>query len=302
MTGIYSIEINNKLYIGSSYDIKGRWRQHKSDLKNNRHHNAHLQAAYNKYHNIKFTLLEHCETSISDEDLRALEKQYKEKLGYYNIQDPETHFGIKEVYQFNKDGTFIKKYASCAEAAQELQVSISNIMHAAQENEIYTKSAAGFYWSYTSTLSTRIDKRETPVHQYDIEGKYITSFKSLKELHDNIFPNIKYSTMAQAINDCHNYIIASYGGYRYSYIKTQQLDNTKLLFIRKNYPVIQILDNKIVKIWSKAAEAAKVLNCRSCEITEACKHGTKVRGYKWQRLGTKSSELLEHPEDIKAKA
>lgn len=50
-SGIYQIRniINNKIYIGSSANIKKRWSEHKRDLKNNKHDNGHLQGAYNKY-------------------------------------------------------------------------------------------------------------------------------------------------------------------------------------------------------------------------------------------------------------
>jgi len=60
--GIYKIEnmVNGKVYIGSSKDIKQRFRQHLSDLKNNRHHSIHLQRAWNKYgeSNFKFSIIE----------------------------------------------------------------------------------------------------------------------------------------------------------------------------------------------------------------------------------------------------
>lgn len=49
--GIYQIHnlINNKIYIGSSTDVKQRLRWHKSKLRLNKHNNIHLQNAYNKY-------------------------------------------------------------------------------------------------------------------------------------------------------------------------------------------------------------------------------------------------------------
>lgn len=49
--GIYCIrcKVNNKAYIGSSVDIKKRWRGHKGLLKRDRHYNKQLQEDYNKY-------------------------------------------------------------------------------------------------------------------------------------------------------------------------------------------------------------------------------------------------------------
>lgn len=50
-TGIYSIQNvkNGKRYIGSSYDIKNRWWQHKRQLQQQKHHSFILQRAWNKY-------------------------------------------------------------------------------------------------------------------------------------------------------------------------------------------------------------------------------------------------------------
>ena len=45
MIGVYKI-INlqtNKIYVGSSVDIEGRWKQHKKLLLKNKHHSIRLQ-------------------------------------------------------------------------------------------------------------------------------------------------------------------------------------------------------------------------------------------------------------------
>ena len=51
VSGIYLIrnKITKKNYIGSSNNIKRRWRHHRSLLKNNKHHSKSLQNSYNKY-------------------------------------------------------------------------------------------------------------------------------------------------------------------------------------------------------------------------------------------------------------
>ena len=51
ISGVYKITntINGKFYIGSSYDIEGRWDCHKKCLKGNYHNNPKLQHAWNKY-------------------------------------------------------------------------------------------------------------------------------------------------------------------------------------------------------------------------------------------------------------
>lgn len=72
MIGIYQIIINQKPYVGSSFDIERRLIQHKSDLNCHRHDNSHLQRAYDKYKEFKTEIIETFD-NISDEDLRKKE-------------------------------------------------------------------------------------------------------------------------------------------------------------------------------------------------------------------------------------
>ena len=49
--GIYKItnKINNKMYIGSSKNITGRWNYHIDDLFENKHHSYKLQKEFNEF-------------------------------------------------------------------------------------------------------------------------------------------------------------------------------------------------------------------------------------------------------------
>jgi group I intron endonuclease len=49
--GIYKITCtaNDKIYIGSSAHMRQRWNEHRSYLQRGKHHNRHLQFAWNKY-------------------------------------------------------------------------------------------------------------------------------------------------------------------------------------------------------------------------------------------------------------
>lgn len=305
MIGVYKIVINNKTYVGSSFNIKTRIRQHKSDLKRGRHDNPYLQKAFVKYQEFNWEVVEEVVCNITDKELRKLEKQWMEKLHpEYNMQDPETNFIIKKVYQFSKNGEFIKEYESTAEAALELGISQSNIVHAAQENETLTKTAGGFIWRYTKEFGEYIDKRHKDIYMYDMWGRYIKTFKTFEECRLEIAPNVRKDTFMSNINNvCINKIASAYG-YRFSKEKVEQLDNTKLLQFFKNFPILQLSfeGDKILKIWNKASDAAKFFNIKSCEITQAIAKNTTCKGYRWTRLGTKLSELLEKPEDIETKA
>jgi group I intron endonuclease len=49
--------VNDKFYVGSTTNQKVRFRQHRKLLRGNRHHCKHLQAAWNKYGEIKFAFV-----------------------------------------------------------------------------------------------------------------------------------------------------------------------------------------------------------------------------------------------------
>lgn len=86
MIGIYKItnKTNGKFYIGSSKNISKRFREHKLDLKKNKHKNKKLQNAFNKYgeENFIFEILEECNL----ENLLVLENKYYQELKpFYNL-------------------------------------------------------------------------------------------------------------------------------------------------------------------------------------------------------------------------
>ena len=68
LCGIYCIEntIDNKKYIGLSRDIRRRWNEHKSELRNNKHENIYLQRAWNKYGEdaFSFNVIELCDPFV----------------------------------------------------------------------------------------------------------------------------------------------------------------------------------------------------------------------------------------------
>ena len=74
--GIYSITntVNGKRYYGSSVNMEGRRRQHWSDLRNGKHKNPHLQAAWNLYGD-EFFVFSPVE-EVCAEKLQAVEQSY----------------------------------------------------------------------------------------------------------------------------------------------------------------------------------------------------------------------------------
>lgn len=91
--GIYKIRniLNNKIYIGSSYNIFARWNQHKQGLNKNKHNNKHLQNAWNKYgvENFEFSIIEECE------EINTLERE-QFYLDKYKTFDKEYGYNISK--------------------------------------------------------------------------------------------------------------------------------------------------------------------------------------------------------------
>lgn len=80
-SGIYSItnKKNGKRYIGLSKTLKKRFRRHETNLKKNKHHNDHLQFAYNKYgkENFEYEIIKEC----------PIDKLVEEEENYINYYD-----------------------------------------------------------------------------------------------------------------------------------------------------------------------------------------------------------------------
>lgn len=88
--GIYKIinVVNNKFYIGSAVDLKRRKTRHFSELRNGKHNNRHLQAAWVKYGEQAFVFVV-VEELPEDVDLLAAEnvwlRQHVGKEYCYNL-------------------------------------------------------------------------------------------------------------------------------------------------------------------------------------------------------------------------
>lgn len=98
--GIYKIinNVNNKLYIGSSMNIKSRFSKHKSLLKNNKHDNDYLQNSFNKYgiDNFSFEVIEFCEVS----ELIDKENYY---INFYKSNNLNLGYNLATVNEFRRN-------------------------------------------------------------------------------------------------------------------------------------------------------------------------------------------------------
>ena len=97
--GVYFIRnlANDKVYVGSSINIFTRWKRHKYELKNKKHHSEKLQRAFEKYGEINF---EFClaESALNGEQATLIEQKWINKLDSfvngYNINPFANNVGL----------------------------------------------------------------------------------------------------------------------------------------------------------------------------------------------------------------
>lgn len=98
--GIYMIksEVDNKVYIGSSINLKNRKYKHYWMLRRNKHDNKHLQNSFNKFgeSNFIFETLEECDLSV----LVDRENHYIE---LYKSNDSTHGFNLAVVNNFRRN-------------------------------------------------------------------------------------------------------------------------------------------------------------------------------------------------------
>ena len=130
LSGIYMIKnnINGKVYIGQSVDIKKRWREHKSAAfnENSKDYDMVIYRAIRKYglDNFTFSVLEKCPIEkLNEKEIYWIQKLNSKNDGY-NVSlggNDYTHLGnIVELYDYN--GNYVCEYANAMEVAKALNV------------------------------------------------------------------------------------------------------------------------------------------------------------------------------------
>lgn len=202
-SGIYMIQnvLNGKKYIGSTNNFKRRLNRHRTELRMGIHHSIHLQRAYNKYGEDKFTvvILEKCEP-IHD-TLLMIEQKYLDLLPEYNsnknatrkyskIPVIKTNRVKRKVDQYDLNYNYIKTFNSITEAAKSFNIPY-------RQNSIHTgitKCCMGkvvkemdYFWKYHNDprdIREVIKVKRKPgkkVDQLDLNGNYIRTFNNMQE-------------------------------------------------------------------------------------------------------------------------
>jgi hypothetical protein len=161
---------------------------------------------------------------------------------FYNLVPGGQGFSTREIYQFNKEGVFIKKFQSLELAARELSIkNKGNISLAADRIRNF---AGGFRWSYTDTIiitnPNKTGRKKGTKNSYKIKRKHQNTttiellcyengilFKKFDKQEDAA---LYFNTTIGHINQC---VMRSKKGFlykkKYSFLKGKKNKTTKII-------------------------------------------------------------------------
>lgn len=228
-SGIYKIRnmVNGKFYIGSSKQIRKRWKGHRNSLRKNKHCNPHLQSAVNHYGLDNFVCEIVEKVPQTNDDLfykRLIEKeQYwldtlkscDRKIGYNVLPNAGTPLG--------------RKYSQ--ESIERMRQ--SHIGH-----------------RHTKESKMKISESQyKPVYQIDTNGKIVRQFGSCIEAEKKT--GISRQNISMACRKKTNYV----GGFQWCYVSN--FENFVHHLPKGCKPVFRIENGKQKQIWNSIQDAAK---------------------------------------------
>ncbi|MGG3889605.1 GIY-YIG nuclease family protein [Metabacillus fastidiosus] len=182
LCGIYMILnlINNKIYIGSSINIKKRWQAHKSYLNINQHSNRYLQNAWNKYgeENFKFKVID----NFIDQSLILLREQYW--IDYFQSADEECGYNISptagNLMGFKHSDETKRKISTRMKGKEKTSEHLANISNSLKGRKMSKEVKE-------KLLKANIGKKHTKEHREKISKHHYG--KKLSEAHKEVLVN-----------------------------------------------------------------------------------------------------------------
>jgi group I intron endonuclease len=181
--GIYKILNlkNNKVYIGSSFDVKARLRTHRNQLKTNVHGNSHLQYSYNKYgkDNFSYSIIKIVE-NCSSEELEEIEESFiklyeatNRAKGYNKREKCNTNKGLKWPEESKRKFSESKKGIKLRPWHAE-KIRLANI-------GVKRKKSTEMLNALRNNIKKAQEFNCKKVDQYTLDYKYIASYNSIIE-------------------------------------------------------------------------------------------------------------------------
>lgn len=298
--GIYKHvnKINNKVYIGVTSEVFcKRWSNGKKYIANEYFYNSIIKYGWENfdhylYKNKRWIKVKEYENRILDYEYsfseaceleRKLIKKYRKKLGFnnvYNLSSGGEGFSkitTKRVLQYNLNGDFIKEYESSKIASLSTNINYSTIVMCCN-NKI--KTAGRYLWKYKDSnkkiiIPQKIDNRNVKVLQYDLDGKYLNTYKSIADASkkNNICDNSIFLC-------CHNRRKQA-GNYQWQFItSSRKMEKVNKNSIRVREVLQYDLNGKFINKFNTLTEAINKFSNTS--IGYSCRNKCiTAGGYIW---------------------
>ncbi len=220
-------------------------------------------------------------------------KQVQEKIRKIKAQNP-----VNQISQYDTNGRLIRTFHNAEEAAKVIGVSGRHIAHAAVRKKVLT--AAGFIWRRGSALQVDLTPvldapgiRRTPlakhvprIGQYDLEGKLIRTFPTIREASVELGYN--YGRIQEAVKGRQ----LTYKGYIWRESIAPKIDVSHLhkakgyryspLSAHERKVTQYNLDGVRIQTFPNKAEATRATGVDNKSITQAVKgEAITAGGYLW---------------------
>lgn len=185
-SGIYAIRnnINGKVYVGQSTNIETRWIRHKSELRCHRHHNPHLQHAWDQYGESSFSIeiLERVEEGLSQAETSWIESLHAcdRELGYNILAEGSSMKGLK-----HSELTKAKMRKPRSELTRQTMRKPKSAEHKASMSRTQNNknNAAKLNWEKVREIKARLTAGDTYV---DIASDYNVSWYAIRNIHRHL--------------------------------------------------------------------------------------------------------------------
>lgn len=276
---IYHINKPDRLYIGSSFrknnkqckkGVYGRWIEHFSRLKYNKHHSPKLQNLINKYgiDGIRFEIIWYCDNNCSQETIR------KKELEYISFYESHTKKGLN-----CKNETYMNY--------QTYDASIKSSERMRKYNPMFNKDTV------EKMLNTMYEMEiYEPILLFTLDGKLVGEFKSTT--YASKYLNRDSSNVIRAakgeFKKSGNHIVIYKSDYnidllnnKIKLVNTYKKQSKEIIKKRtkKLMKKVRVFNDNFDKIYNSIKEAEYELNIPHGAISRCCKGEYKhTKGYK----------------------
>lgn len=291
----FTNKINGYKYIGiTSMSLKDRVYVHVYESRNEDNHSAFKEAL--RTYGLDTFVVNILADNISMEDAKEKERYYIQKyrtyIGFSDCRGYNSSLGgegahiVEDEYlrinQYNLDGQLIRSFRSLREAEAITNVSRISIALVCDNKAI---TSGGYQWrrfrdsgyKNIGKVKSGIDNVIKEVDQYDLDGNWIKTFKSLQKAADEVGG---YSSTIVKV--CTGKLRQT-RGYQWRYHTDNSIKNIGRYTRDKvaKRKIYQLQGNNVIAEYESISEAAKITGFSMQSISGSINNGILAHGFRW---------------------